>query len=183
MAYYNLVASQFQSHIEHLSLSVDAIADILTTAANESTETIFAERKLFACGVAVDCPSAMVLAELLRVGLERERPPLPVIELCPRYAEPVSGATRWLAQQLTALGQPGDLAIVFASSLGADHLEIISTALTKRRVKSIWIGGQGCGPSLLFPDADHATTLSLSHSAAICLAGLIDISAFGPLEE
>lgn len=183
MPHYELIAQQFQSQIEHLSLSVDAIADILSTAADQSAEAIFSEQKLFSCGAGLDSASAMILSDLLRCGLSRERPTLPVIELTSRHNQPLGSAATWLSQQLTALGQPNDLAVIFASTLADGDLEIISAALIKRQVSSIWIGGQGCGPSLLFPGADPATTLSLSHSAAISLAGLVDVTAFGPLED
>ncbi len=183
MPYYDTVAHIFQQHIEHLSLSVDAIADITSNAASTASQTIISDRKLLVCGIGVDCAGATLLTELLRKGLLRERPTLPVVELTARNAEPLDGAVNWLGQQLTALGQPGDLAIVFASTMNPVDLEFLAAALTKRDMESVWIGSQGPGASLVFPGADIGTTLALCQASAICLAHLIDITTFGPLEE
>lgn len=183
MAHYELIARHFQHHIEHLSLSVDAMADILEQAADHVAHAIFAEQKLLCCGTGVDATGAMLLGELLRKGLVRERPTLPAVELCARSSEPVDGAINWLGQQITALGQPGDVAIVFASTLGPAELERLGGTLNRRQVKPVWIGAQGPGPSLTFPGANASTTLALSLASTVCLAEIIDIATFGPLEE
>lgn len=180
---YDITARHFQRHIEQLSLSVDAIADIAGTAADSACETIIAERKLISCGIDTDAPGAMLFSELMQNGLGRERPALPVIELCARGAGGGSQAAQWLSKQLTALGQTDDLALLFVSQRTPRDLEILSAALIKRGVKAIWLGAQGTGPSIVFPDADLATSLALSHASAICLAELIDTTLFGPMEE
>lgn len=183
MPHYETVAAFFQQHMEHLSLSVDAIADVTGNAAMAATEAIFAERKLFSCGVGVDVASAVAFSEFMRRGLKRERPALPVVELCTRHSEPLEGGVRWLGEQITALGQPGDMAILFSGTLQAADLDFLANALNKRQMNSVWIGAQGPGPSLVFPGADVSTVLTLSHASALCLAELIDVSTFGPLED
>lgn len=183
MLHYDTVAHFFQQHIEQVSLSVDAIADIAGTAAVAATEAIFAEQKLLICGIGADVAGATLLSELLRKGLLRERPALPVVELCARHAEPESGGISWLAQQITALGQAGDMAFVFAATLDREQLDFLASALNKREVNAVWIGSQGPGTSLAFPGATNAAALALSHASAICLAELIDVTAFGPLED
>jgi len=183
MAHYELIARHFQHHIEHLSLSVDAMADILEQAADHVSSAIFAEQKLLCCGTGADSTGAMLLSELLRKGLVRDRPTLPAIELCARSSDPVDGAINWLTQQITALGQPGDVAVVFASTLGSGELERLDDTLNRRQVTPIWVGAQGPGPSLTFPGADASTALALSLASTVCLAKIIDIATFGPLED
>lgn len=183
MDHYELVARFFHQHIEHASLSVDAIADVASNAAMQATEVLFDERKLFTCAAGVDSAAAILLTDLLRTGVLRERPALPVVELCARQAEPLDGAIGWLCQQLTALGQPGDMAVVFAAHLEPAAIDAIAATLDKRDVNALWIGTQGPGMSLVFPGADAPTRLSLCCASASCLAELIDLTAFGPMED
>ena len=169
MTPYDDIATFFHGYIEQLSLSVDDIADVTGNAASLATQTVINEKKLIVCGVGPDAAAAGLLAELLQQGLYRERPSIPAIELTSRHITSLDPGVGWLTQQLTALGQPGDLVILFA--------------IVKRALTSVWVGAQGSGPSLAFPGADRATALALSQCCSICLAKLIDISLFGTLED
>ena len=180
---YDDISTFFHGYIEQLSLSVDDIADVTGSAASLATQTIINEKKLIVCGVGPDAAGAGLLTELLQQGLYRERPAIPAIELTSRHITSLDPGVGWLTQQLTALGQPGDLAILYATSLTQVDLEFLSSAIAKRNLTSIWVGAQGTGPSLAFPGADRATALALSQCCSICLAKLIDISLFGTLED
>ena len=181
--HYEITAQHFQPLIEHLSLSVDAIADVAGGAADNAVATLVSDSKLLCCGIGLDAPAASLLSALLRTGIARERPSLPVVDLSLASAEPLEGASNWLCQQIAALGQQGDMAFIFASQLPQSALENVQSALTKRAVKAVWVGAQGDGPSLTFPGASALINLSLSHASACCLAELIDITLFGPLED
>lgn len=183
MSFYEIVAKQFHQQIEQLSLSVDAIADIAGTGAARAAEAIFAEGKLFSCGAGLDAASAAIFSDLLRQGLQRERPSLPVVELNARTSQSNDASINWIADQLRALGQSNDFAIIFCTQLKAAEIELLANALAQRQVKSIWLGNQGPGASLAFPDAHSANRLALTHVSAICLAQLIDATVFGPLED
>ena len=183
MQHYDTVAQFFHQHIEHLSLSVDAIADVASNTATRAAQTIFSEGKVMVCGAGADAAAAILLTDLLRSGVERERPVLPVVELCARHTQPLDGGVQWMSQQIAALGQPGDFAIVFASTLGTHQLDLLANAFLKRQVDAVWIGLQGPGLSLTFPGADASTALTLSTASAVCLATLIDINTFGPMED
>lgn len=183
MLYFENVATHFQHHIEHLSLSVDSIAHILETTTERITATLLDEKKLFSCGIGVDAISAQLFCELMSQGLIRERPALPVIELASRRTTTPDGGLRWLQGQLQALGQPGDLAVMFIGTLPPAALADLATTLNKREVASVWIGAQGAGVSLYFPDTAPAINLSLCQASLMCLAELVDIHTFGPLEN
>ena len=180
---YDDISTFFHGYIEQLSLSVDDIADVTGSAASLATQTIINEKKLIVCGVGPDAAGAGLLTELLQQGLYRERPAIPAIELTSRHITSLDPGVGWLTQQLTALGQPGYLVILYATSLTQVDLEFLSSAIAKRNLTSIWVGAQGIGPSLAFPGADRATALALSQCCSICLARLIDISLFGTLED
>lgn len=180
---YDDLANFFRNYMEQLSLSVDEIADVTEAAAHLAAETIVNENKLIVCGVGTDAPNASLLAELLQQGLYRERPAIPVVELTSRHIVSLDPGVGWLSQQITALGQPGDLTFLFATSLNQVDLDFLASALQKRGLDSIWIGAQGPGASLSFPGTDRATALALSQNCAICLARLVDMTLFGPLED
>ena len=82
--YYEEIAGFFQRFMEHLSLSVDVIAEVIGDGASLATETVVSENKLFVCGVGPDAAAAGLLCELLQQGMFRERPAIPVVELTTR---------------------------------------------------------------------------------------------------
>ena len=181
--YYEEIAGLFQRFMEHLSLSVDVIAEVIGDGASLATETVVSENKLFVCGVGPDAAAAGLLCELLQQGMFRERPAIPVVELTTRQMTSLDPGISWLTQQLTALGQAGDMAIIFASSASRVDLELIGAVTAKRSMRSLWIGAQGSGPSLPFAGADRASALALCQCTSLCLARLVDSTLFGPLEE
>lgn len=183
MDHFNRVAAGFHAHIEHFSLSVDAIASVCEYAAELATHAILAEQKLFSIGVGGDSAAAIAFTELLRNGLSRERPTLPAVELIARAAEPQSAGVAWLAEQLRALSQQGDVALVFCSTLANDDVAALAEIAAARSCEVVWIGSSGPGLSLAFPDAPTASKLLLNQATALCLAELIDINTFGPMEE
>ncbi len=183
MDYYDNVARHFQHHIEHLSLSVDAIADILGNVAERIQQALLSEKKVFSCGIGLDASTAILFSELMTHGLSRERPVLPTVELASRFGALPDSGQLWLSGQLQAQGQPGDVALIFAGSLDKQHVSALATTINRREIQSIWIGAQGPGASLTFPGSSPACNLALCHASVICLAELIDIMTFGPLED
>lgn len=181
--HYDNTARIFHSLIEQMSVSVDAIADIMGAAADGVVDGIFREQKVFCCGIGLDACTAMLLSELLRSGALRERPALPVVELTLLSAQPLTGAVQRLCDQLGALGQPGDWAVLFGTCLDDKRIAAIEAVLNKRQIAAVWIGAQGTGPSLTFPGTTATSALSLCQASAVCLAELIDITMFGPLED
>lgn len=179
MDYYERVAAVFQSHIEHTSLSVDAIADIASAAAEQAVTALLGEKKLMVVASDLDAGAGISLIELLGSGLYRERPALPAVELIARSAEPRAAGVAWIAGQIEALGQPGDLALVFAANLDEAAVEKLATAIAHRGAEAVWFGQQGPGLSLVYPEADTGSRLVLNQATALCLAELIDIITFG----
>ena len=183
MDHYPVISGFFRCHLEIASLSVDTIAEVVSIVAEQAAETILADHKLFSIGLGPDCASALSLARLMQHGILRERPSLPIIELTEQRATIGEQATSWVSEQLKALGQPGDLGIVFAASLNETEIKRLTNAATQRQVKLVWFAAQGPGLNLFFPDIDLEHRLVMNNLTSICLAKLIDICTFGPLEE
>ena len=180
---YESTTAFFHKHLESLSLAVDDIAEVIEQTSAWAQNTLVAEGKVFSCSLGHGVSSAVAFTELLRQHPLRERPALPVIELSPRTGTAVTTATNWLSSQLVALGQPGDLAVIFASGLRETEIENVATALTKRSVNTVWVGSPGPGINITFPETDPLTILALTHACGVCIANAIDINTFGPLEE
>ena len=162
---------------------VDDIAEAMGDAALISSKAILNERKLLSVGLGADCASATAFAGLLHRGILRERPGLPVVELSEHHIESVEAGVSWVSQQIQALGQPGDVAIVFGANLSEQDSQRIGHAAGQRQVKVIWLGRRGPGISIDAAEEQLETRVTLNATLAVCLARLIDISTFGPMED
>ena len=162
---------------------IDDMAEPLGAAAVMSSEAVLNECKLFSVGVGADCASATAFAGLLHRGMLRERPGLPVVELSEHHIDPAEAGVSWVSQQIQALGQPGDVAIVFGATLNEQDSQRIGHAVDQRQVKVIWLGRRGPGISIDAAEEHVETRVTLNATLAVCLARLIDIHTFGPMED
>ena len=180
---YPLISGFFQRHLETTSLAIDGVAEATGVAVKQAAEAILNERKLFSIGLGADCAGATALVSLLHRGVLRERPSLPVIELAEHHIESAETGVYWAGQQIQALGQQGDVAFVFAASLGEQEIQRLAIALEQRQVGAIWVGNRGPGLNMTVVDENIETRLTLNGALAICLARLIDTHTFGPLGD
>ena len=183
MDFYPLISEFFQRHLNAASMMIDDMAKPLGDAAVMSSEAVLNECKLFSVGLGADCASAAAFAGLLHRGIMRERPGLPVVELSENHIESMEAGLSWASQQIQALGQPGDVAIVFGATLNEQHSQRIGHAADQRQVKVIWLGRRGPGISIEAAEEELETRVTLNGTLAVCLARLIDIHTFGPMEE
>ncbi len=165
------------------SLSVDLINEVVGNVAEQVAQTILSDGKVFSIGLGPDSASAQALSSLMRWGILRERPSLPVIELIDHKTAPQDSDMLWPAEQLRALGQSGDFAVIFATSLKQTEIDRLSEVAFQRNVGLAWFAAEGPGFKLIFPDAQVEQRLVMNYASAICLARLIDICTFGPLED
>ena len=161
---------------------VDEMAGPLASATELATEAILGDKKLLSVGLAADCASAIGFASLLHQGILRERPALPVVEITEHHIESVNVGVSWASQRIQALGQPGDVGFVFAASLGAGDIKRLSQAAEQRQLQLIWFGNRGPGLSINGNEENTETRVTLNMTLAVCVARLIDIQTFGPME-
>ena len=179
MSNFDTVAKLFHEHIEYLSLSADAIADVCDTAAAHLANAIVSEKKVFSVGVGLDASTALSFCQLIRDGLWLERPSLPVIELTATRAEPAGAGVSWVTRELNSLGQPGDVAVVWGSQLTPDDVNTLSVAAEQRNIQVFWVGTQGPTMSLSFTETDAQMRYSLSNITALTMARVTEIHLFG----
>ena len=183
MDFYPLISDFFQRHLETTSLAIDGLAEVAGAAVEQAAEAILNERKLFSIGLGADCAGATALASLLHRDVLRERPSLPVVELAEHHIESAETGVYWAGQQIQALGQQGDVAFVFAATLGDQEIQRLAIPLEQREVGAIWVGNRGPGPSMMVVDQNIETRLTLNGALAICMARLIDTHTFGPMGD
>ena len=162
---------------------MDGLAEATGAAAEQAAEAILSESKLFSIGLGADCAGATALASLLHRGVLRERPSLPVVELAEHHIGSTETGVYWAGLQIQALGQQGDVAFIFAASLGEPEIQRLAVALEQRQVGAIWVGNQGPGLSMTVVNGDIETRLTMNGALAICLARLIDTHTFGPMGD
>lgn len=97
----------------------DSLSRPISEAAQAAVGCLTAGGKLLACGQGADQDLAQALCAALMWRFERERPSLPALALGLTQGRPLGGpvspaAEDLLATQVHALGQPGDLLVVFA---------------------------------------------------------------------
>lgn len=182
---------------------IHEVAGMLSASVAEAAQVAVAcltgGGKLLACGLGHDADLARWLCSALLLRFERERPSLPAMALGAGLAVPLSpGAGSYppsdlLACQLRALGQPGDVLVVFAGLSHDDPTlhQVVSDAHARElRVVLLTGGDPGPWPDLLaetdvwIPVANergaHVRELHLLAVHALCEA--IDLLLLGDPE-
>ena len=179
MSNFDIVSKLFHEHIEYLSLSADAIADVCDTAAAHLANAIVSEKKVFSIGVGLDASTAFSFCQLIRDGVWLERPSLPIIELTATRSEPSEAGVQWVSRELNSLGQPGDVAVIWGSQLTPDQVNTLSSAADQRNMQVFWVGTEGPTMSLSFTESDAQLRYSLSNITALTLARVTETHLFG----
>ena len=144
MDFYPLISDFFQRHLETTSLAVDGLAESYRCRCEQAPRP---------SSTSASCSASAWggLRRRHRTGESaaprrtQERPSLPVVELAEHHIESVETGVNWAGQQIQALGQHGDVAFVFAASLGEPEIQRLAAALEQRQVGAIWIGNRGRG--------------------------------------
>lgn len=179
MSSFDIVSKLFHEHIEHLSLSADAIADVCDQAASLIANAIISEKKLFSIGMGLDKATAVSFSHLIRDGVWLERPNLPVVELTADRAQSINASAAWVAREITSLGQSDDVAVIWGSQLSSDSIALLYEVAEERGVQLVWIGAQGPSMSLSFSESENQTTYGLTALTAITLARAVEHHLFG----
>ncbi|MEM0953523.1 MAG: SIS domain-containing protein [Pseudomonadota bacterium] len=193
MSTYEAIATEFQSLMELVSISVDTLADPVQQAVDLCQSALLNEHKILCCG---NGAGAMV-AELFSIGLlhryEHDRPALPAISLSADGATlsalGTSSSSDLYARQIRAIGQPGDLLLAVSANDNANSLIQAVRAAHERDMLVVLLSGGECKDvsSLIALDDVEIYVNSFSapriievHTVIVhCLCKLIDQALFG----
>ena len=183
----------------HLSIAAraeqgEALAEQLVHASNIVSNTFVNEGKVLLCGYGGSSIMAHHFATLLLNQNERERPALPAIILDPCVAMLSAigqsyGASEIFSRQIRALGQSGDVLIIYTTTGNPQSLINAVQAAHERGMSVICLGGnEGGNLSQLLHNEDLAIQASANSDALLhemhllmtfILCELIDDQLFG----
>ena len=194
MDYYQVIAENFQSTIETLSLSVDELAPAIELASQVMTTALLQDNKILTCGNGVDAALGQLFCSNLLNRFEQERPALPALSLATdgptlTAIAGANGIEEVFSHQLRALGQPSDILLCISSSGGSDNLRRAVQAAHERDMTVVALTRSDDPElsALLRPEDVELRTYAPGQARAVevhcmtinCLCQLIDYNLFG----
>lgn len=194
MSLQNRITTLFNDSIQTKHDSLAALSELIGYAAQKIVETLVNDKKLLTCGNGGSAGDAQHFSSEMLNRFERERPALPVIALTTDTLTITSIANDYhfdevFAKQIRALGQAGDILVVYTSSgNSANLLKAVNTAHDKNMIVIALTGKDGGILAGLLNDLDIEIRVPSQSTARIqevhllithCLCDLIDHQLFG----
>lgn len=188
------VITLFHESIEAKMHAGEQLAPLIAHASELIVHALLNEKKILTCGNGVSAAQAQILTASLLNRFEQERPSLPSFNLGSDFTTQTaigsdSGFNDIFAKQIRALGQPGDLLVLFSSTGKASNLlQAISAAHDKEMQVIALTAGDGGDVAALLDQHDIELRVPLFAKPRIhevhllslfCLCDLIDQQLFG----
>ncbi|MFC4363604.1 SIS domain-containing protein [Simiduia curdlanivorans] len=188
------VIQLFHESIEATMNAGEQFAPLIADASQLIVNALLQERKLLVCGNGIGTSNAQLLTASLVNRFEQERPSLPAISI--GVDATVNSAianehnyNEIYAKQIRALGNAGDILVVFASSGNSSILVQAISAARDKNMQIIVLSGQNSADIAAVLDAHDIELRVPSESIArvhevhllsiFCLCDLIDRQLFG----
>ncbi|GAB2191317.1 SIS domain-containing protein [Sessilibacter sp. MAH2] len=191
------VITLFHRSLEAKMESGEILAPALVDASHLVVDALLNERKILIAGNGISAANGQVLSACLMNRFERERPGFAAYTLATNPVAITAFASDKsfndiFAKQVLALGQDGDVLVLFTTSGNPSNLIQAVAAAHDRNMSVVAFTGRDGGniPSLLY-DNDMEIRVPVDSRARIhevhllctfCLCDLIDNQLFGPLE-
>ncbi len=187
---YNL----FQQSVEAKMQVGEELTPLIASASDKLVASLLEEKKILVCGNGASAAIAQVFSSCLMDRYEKERPGLPAIWLgsnIATYTAIASDSTYSdvFAKPIRAIGQEGDVLVVFSSSGNSSNLVQAIAAAHDRNISVIAITGRDGGDiASLLDNNDIEICVSVNSRGRIheihlltvfCLCDLIDHKLFG----
>lgn len=188
------VIQLFHESIEATMNAGELFAPLLADASQMIVNALLQERKLLVCGNGIAHANAEILTACLVNRFEQERPSLPAMTLgCDATVlSAVANETSYndvYAKQIRALGNPGDILVVFATGGSSSNLVQAVSAAHDKEITVVAFTGQNVGDTAAILDAhdvelrvpaEQAARIQEVHLLSVfCLCDLIDRQLFG----
>lgn len=188
------VISLFHESIEAKMHVGETLAPLLAHASHLVVQTLLNEGKILTCGNGLSNAQAQMLSACLVNRFEQERPGFAAFTLGTDVVTQTaiasdSSFTDIYAKQVRALGNPGDLLVIFTSGGNTGNLlQAISAAHDKEMTVIAFTGRDGGDVASLLDSNDLELRAALMSSPRIhevhllslfCLCDLIDQQLFG----
>lgn len=181
------VKQLFGSSIETNILAADTLSEHIARAAQKLIDCLLKDKKIMICGQGGSAATCMHFSSIMLNHFEVERPSLPVINLCSDLSALTSFVSdnnydQCFSSQISALGQEGDVLIIFTSSGNSNVMLNALHAADERGMDTIALNGRDGGvlANHLGPD-DVELRVDSSNSARIREVHLFIIHSFAYL--
>ncbi len=188
------VYSLFQQSVEAKMQVGEELTPLIASASDKLVACLLEEKKILVCGNGASAAIAQVFSSCLMDRYEKERPGLPAIWLGSNIATYTaiasdSAYSDVFAKPIRAIGQEGDVLVVFSSSGNSSNLVQAIAAAHDRNITVIAITGRDGGDiASLLDNNDIEICVSVNSRGRIheihlltvfCLCDLIDHKLFG----
>ena len=188
------ITDHFSESIQTKKDTLDHLGATLEKASKKIVETLTNNKKILTCGNGGSAGDAQHFSSEMLNRFERERPALPAIALTTDTSTLTSIANDYhynqvFAKQISALGQRGDLLLVYTSSGNSDSIIQAVNRAHEKKMRVIALTGKDGGLlASILNDVDIELRVASHSTARIqethllmthCLCDLIDHQLFG----
>jgi D-sedoheptulose 7-phosphate isomerase len=194
MSLQDRIINHFSDSIQIQQETMNTLSELIEYAAQRLVSALLNDKKILTCGNGRSATSAQLLSSAMLNQFERDRPSLPVIALTTDTATITAIANEFhfddiFSKQLRALGQSGDVLVVYTDGYNSTNIAKVITAAHDKEISVIALTGNTGGliPPLL-QETDIEIRIPSTSSARIqeahilitdCLCDLIDHQLFG----
>jgi D-sedoheptulose 7-phosphate isomerase len=194
MNFTDRIAEHFSQHVETTQETLLRLGDRLEAASINLANCLLNDGKILCCGNGGSAAEALHFSSELLNRYDRDRPGLPAIALTTDFSAITSIANDYqfdevFAKPIRALGQAGDVLVIYTTSGNSANLLKAASAAHDRDMGIIAMSGRDGGPlAPLLRESDLELRVPSDITARVqemhllmthCLCDLIDSQLFG----
>jgi len=194
MSLQDRIINHFSDSIQTKQESMSSLCELIEFASQKIVDSLVDDKKVLTCGNGGSAGDAQHFSSEMLNRFERERPALPAIALTSDTLTITSIANDYhfnevFAKQLRALGQAGDILLVYTSSGNSGNILSVVKAAHDKGLSVIALTGKDGGAlASLLNETDIEIRVPSESTARIqevhllvthCLCDLIDQQLFG----
>lgn len=194
MSLQDRIINHFSDSIQTQQDAMTYLCELIEYASQRMVAALLNDKKILTCGNGRSATSTQLLSSAMLSQFERDRPSLPVISLTTDTAAITAIANSYhfddiFAKQLRALGQSGDILVVYTDDNNSANIAKAITTAHDKDISVIALTGNNGGmiAQLLYetdieirvPSNSNARIQEIHILITHCLCDLIDHQLFG----
>jgi D-sedoheptulose 7-phosphate isomerase len=194
MSLQDRIINHFSDSIQTQQDAMTYLCELIEYASQRMVAALLNDKKILTCGNGRSATSTQLLSSAMLSQFERDRPSLPVIALTTDTAAITAIANSYhfddvFAKQLRALGQSGDILVVYTDGNNSANIAKAITTAHDKDISVIALTGNNGGmiAQLLYetdieirvPSNSYARIQEIHILITHCLCDLIDHQLFG----